>query len=47
MIKSSVKAYQPTFLFPIATNFWGQTVRSWIWRNVDKMPCETQKPTLS
>ena len=45
IIKSSVKAYQPTLLFPIATNFEDHTVRSWIWRNVDKKQCVTQKPT--
>ena len=47
VIKSSVKAYQPTLLFPIATNFEDHTVRSWIWRNVDKKQCVTQKPTRS
>ena len=46
-IKSSVKAYQPTLLFPIAKNFEDHTVRSWIWRNVDKKQCGTQKPTRS
>ena len=46
-IYSSVKAYQPTLLFPIAMNFEDHTVRLWIWRNVDKKQCVTQKPTRS
>ena len=36
-----------TNTFPIGTNFKDHTVRSWIWRNVDKKQCETQKPTRS
>ena len=46
-MKSIVKAYQPTLLFPFAMNFEDHTVQSWIWRNVDKKQCATQKPTRS
>ena len=48
IIKSSVKGYQPTLLFPIATNFEDHTCSAIVdLEKCEKKQCGTQKLTRS